>query len=62
VNSRARSAIIHRTVRYASGATAICAQRSTAKAPATVNSVWQSQSRKLGGTGLSGVAPDCPVP
>jgi hypothetical protein len=53
------STIIHRTVRCASGATTICAQRSTLQR-CTVQR--RCQSRRSGGTGLSGVAPDCPVP
>jgi hypothetical protein len=48
-NSRACSAIIHRTIRWASGATASSRQRSTAKALATVNSARQSQSNKVRG-------------
>jgi hypothetical protein len=49
----------HRTVRCASGATAICAQRSTLQ-----SEQWNSDVRADGqrGTRLSGVAPDCPVP
>jgi hypothetical protein len=60
---RRSSAIIHWTVRCTSGAMAICAQRSTL----TVNSAAQytrqkSEQQVSGGTGLSGGAPDCPVP
>jgi hypothetical protein len=53
--TEARSAIIHWTVRCASGATTICAQRST-----LIDEQCHDRSQK--GTGLSGVAPDCPVP
>ena len=54
-----RSAKIHRTVRCASGATVICAQRSTLQS-VQLNSECHSRSQR--GTGLSGAAPDCPVP
>jgi hypothetical protein len=49
----------HRTVRCTSGATTICAQRSTLQ-----SEQWNSDVRADGqrGTRLSGVAPDCPVP
>jgi hypothetical protein len=50
---------VHRTVRCASGATVICAQRSTLQ-NVQLNSECQSRSQR--GTGLSGAAPDCPVP
>jgi hypothetical protein len=50
---------VHRTVRCASGATVICAQRSTLQR-LQMNSECQSRSQR--GTGLSGAAPDCPVP
>jgi hypothetical protein len=50
---------VHRTVRCASGATVICAQRSTLQS-VQLNSECQSRSQR--GTGLSGAAPDCPVP
>jgi hypothetical protein len=50
---------VHRTVRCASGATVICAKRSTLQS-VQLNSECQSRSQK--GTGLSGAAPDCPVP
>ena len=56
---RRTSAIIHRTVRCTSGATVICAQRSTLQS-VQLNSECQSRSQR--GTGLSGAAPDCPVP
>jgi hypothetical protein len=70
---RRSSAIIHRTVRCAtgqcpvhhrtvqctSGATAIYAQRSTLT---DEQYRGRSQSRGQRGTGLSGVTPDCPVP
>jgi hypothetical protein len=51
--------VAHRTVRCASGATTICAQRSTLQSER-----WNSecQSRSQRGIGLSGDAPDCPVP
>jgi hypothetical protein len=57
--SRRSSAIIHRTVRCTSGATAICAQRSTLQSEQYCG---RSQSSGQRGTGLSGVPPDCPVP
>jgi hypothetical protein len=58
-NSRARSAIIHRTVWCATGAMAICANGRLCK----VNSVTaEVRAAKSESTGLSGVAPDCPVP
>ena len=50
---------VHRTVRCASGATVICAQRTTLQS-VQLNSECQSRSQR--GTGLSGAAPDCPVP
>jgi hypothetical protein len=56
---RRSSAIIHRTVRCASGATAICVQRSTLQSEQCTSDVRAEGQR---GTGLSGVAPDCPVP
>jgi hypothetical protein len=56
---RHSSAIIHRTVRCASGATAICTQRSTLQSEQCNSDVRADGQR---GTGLSGVAPDCPVP
>jgi hypothetical protein len=48
----------HRTVRCTSGATAICAQRSTLQ-----SEHWNSDVRAASqrGTGLSGATPDCPV-
>jgi hypothetical protein len=51
--------VCHRTVRCTSGATAICAQRSTLQ-----SEQWNSDVRAASqrGTGLSGVTPDCPVP
>jgi hypothetical protein len=51
--------VAHRTVRCTSGATAICAQRSTLQNE-QCNSECQSRSQR--GTGLSGATPDCPVP
>ena len=55
--------VCHRTVRCASGATTSSLQRSTAKAPAMVNSARQSQKRRSQnasdyrcGTGLFGAA------
>jgi hypothetical protein len=47
------------SVRCTSGATAICAQRSTLQ-----SEQWNSDVRAASqrGTGLSGVPPDCPVP
>jgi hypothetical protein len=59
-NSRARSTIIHRTVRCATGLSGeLAKQRLPARqrSPATMNSA----SQKSEGTGLFGVAPDCPV-
>jgi hypothetical protein len=41
--------VCHRTIRWASGATTIQRQRSTAIVPATVNSARQSQSSKVRG-------------
>jgi hypothetical protein len=49
----------HRTVRCTSGATAICAQRSTLQSEQCKSDVRADGQR---GTGLSGVAPDCLVP
>jgi hypothetical protein len=57
-NSRARSAIIHQTVWYASAATASSCQRSTL--PSDQCSTIPRRSQR--GTRLSGVAPDCLVP
>ena len=57
--SRRTSAIIHWTVRCASGATVICAQRSTLQSEQCKSDVRADGQR---GTGLSGVAPDCPMP
>jgi hypothetical protein len=56
---RRSSAIIHRTVRCTSGATAICAQRSTLQ-----SEQYRGRSESSGqrGIGLSGAAPDCLVP
>jgi hypothetical protein len=51
--------VCHRTVRCASGATAICAQWSTLQSEQCKSDVRADGQR---GTGLSGVAPDCPVP
>jgi hypothetical protein len=56
---RRSSAIIHRTVRCTSGATAICAQRSTMQSEQWNPDVRAASQR---GTGLSSVPPDCPVP
>jgi hypothetical protein len=51
--------VCHRTVRCTSGATTICAQRST-----LTDEQYRGRSQGSGqrGTGLSGVTPDCPVP
>jgi hypothetical protein len=49
----------HRTVRCTNGATATCAQRSTLQSEQCNSDVRVDGQR---GTGLSGVAPDCPVP
>jgi hypothetical protein len=57
--SRHNSAIIHRTVRCASGATTICAQRSTLQSEQCNSDVRADGQR---GTELSGVAPDYPMP
>jgi hypothetical protein len=51
--------VCHRTVRCASGATVICAQRSTLQSKQCKSDVRADGQR---GTGLSGVALDCPVP
>jgi hypothetical protein len=51
--------VCHWTVWCASGAMAICAQRSTLQSE-QCNSECQSRSQR--GTGVSGVTPDCPVP
>jgi hypothetical protein len=51
--------VAHRTFRCTSGATAICAQRSTLQSE-QCNSECQSRSQR--GTGLSSATPDCPVP
>jgi hypothetical protein len=51
--------VYHRTVRCTSGATVICAQRSTLQSEQCNSDVRANDQR---GTGLSGVAPDCPVP
>jgi hypothetical protein len=51
--------VCHRTFRCASGATTICAQRSTLQSE-QCNSECQSRSQR--GTGLSGVTPDFLVP
>jgi hypothetical protein len=51
--------VCHRTVRYTSGATAICVQRSTLQSE-QCNSDVRAEGQR--GTGLSGVTPDCPVP
>ena len=53
------SPVCHRTVRCTSRATATCAQRSTLQSE-QCNSVIRADGQR--GTGLSGVAPDCPVP
>jgi hypothetical protein len=55
---RRTSAIIHRTVRCASGATAICAQWLTLQSE-QCNSECQSKSQRA--TGLYGATPNCPV-
>jgi hypothetical protein len=55
--------VCHRTVQWASGATAICAQRSTLTAgTVSYNAATEVRATKSEGTRLSGVAPDCPVP
>jgi hypothetical protein len=56
---RRSSAIIHRAVWCTSGATAICAQRSTMQSE-QCNSYVRAEGQR--GTGLSGVTPDYPVP
>jgi hypothetical protein len=55
-NSRARSAIIHRIVRCASGATAICANGRLCTDEQYTTVPRRSQSSEVRG------APDCPVP
>jgi hypothetical protein len=67
--SQARSAIIHRTVRCATGLSGEPADnvylRATVDCKSTdeVNSAAaEVRVAKSEGTGLSGVAPDCPVP
>jgi hypothetical protein len=67
-NLEARSAIIHRTIRCATGLSGVLAEqqlpaRQWLSAKATVrNSVaTEVRAQKSEGTGLSGVAPDCPV-
>jgi hypothetical protein len=57
--SRRSSAIIHRTVRCTSRATATCAQRSTLQSK-QCNSDVRAEGQR--GTRLSSVTPDCPVP
>jgi hypothetical protein len=51
--------VCHRTVRCTSGATATYTQRSTLQSE-QCNSDVRAEGQR--GTGLSGVAPDCPVP
>jgi hypothetical protein len=51
--------VCHRIVRCTSGATAICVQRLTLQSKQCNSDVRADGQR---GTGLSGVAPDCPVP
>jgi hypothetical protein len=51
--------VVHRIVWCDSGATTICAQRSTLQSEQWNSDVRASRQR---GTGLSGVTPDCPVP
>jgi hypothetical protein len=51
--------VCHRTVRCTSGATTTCAQQSTLQSEQCNSDVRAAGQR---GTGLSGVAPDCPVP
>jgi hypothetical protein len=53
---RRSSTIIHRTVRCASGATVICAQRSTLTMNSTEQYTRQKSEQKVRG------APDCPMP
>jgi hypothetical protein len=50
--------VCHRTVRCTSGATTICAQRSTLQSE-QCNSDVRAEGQR--GIGLSGVTPDCPV-
>jgi hypothetical protein len=55
--------MVHRTIRWANGATAIYAQRSTLPNEQCIYSVASEvRAGSQRGTGLSGVAPDCPVP
>jgi hypothetical protein len=51
--------VCHRTVRCATGATAICAQRSTLQSVQWISDIRAASQR---GTGLSGATPDCLVP
>jgi hypothetical protein len=68
-NSTARSTIIRRTVRCATGLSGVPAEQQLS-APtvdsAQMNSMLQCRAEvraaKLEGIGLSGVAPDCPMP
>jgi hypothetical protein len=62
-NSTVPSTIIHRTIRCASGATATCAQRSTLTAvTVSYSAAEEVRATKSEGIGLSGVAPNCPMP
>jgi hypothetical protein len=58
--------VYHRTIRCASGATTICAQRSTLTDEQCSTVTRQKSEQKVRtircGTGRSCVAPDCPVP
>jgi hypothetical protein len=55
--------VCHQTVRCTSGATTICAQRSTlTDEQCSTVSRQKSEQHVRGGIGLSGVTPDCPVP
>jgi hypothetical protein len=55
--------VCHRTVRCTSGATATYEQRSTLTVNGTEQLTLQKSGQLVrGGTRLSGVAPDCPVP
>jgi hypothetical protein len=64
----ARSAIIHRTVRCATGHSGEPAEQrlsvptvDSAKATVHNNAATELEAQNSEGTGLSGVAPDCPV-
>jgi hypothetical protein len=62
---RSNSAIIHRTVRYATGLSGAPAEQRLSACNGRlckVNSAIQMSEQMVRGAPLSGVAPDCPVP